>query len=65
MQRLALFDLDNTLINLDEAFDVWLAEFAEEYALGAEAIGWLPPPSSQGVSPPIWTPPLTRNEVLS
>ncbi|MEU6724105.1 hypothetical protein ABZ917_10375 [Nonomuraea wenchangensis] len=41
MQRLALFDLDNTLINLDEAFKVWSAEFAKEHALGAEATGQL------------------------
>ncbi|MEU6795727.1 cation transporting ATPase C-terminal domain-containing protein [Nonomuraea wenchangensis] len=40
MQRLALFDLDNTLINLDEAFKVWSAEFAKEHALGAEATAW-------------------------
>jgi len=41
MQRLALFDLDNTLIQLDEAFRVWGEEFAEEHALGHEAISWL------------------------
>ncbi|WP_424536906.1 HAD family hydrolase [Sphaerisporangium viridialbum] len=41
MQRLALFDLDNTLVNLDEAFGVWAEEFADEHGLGAEAVGWL------------------------
>ncbi|MFJ2030541.1 HAD family hydrolase [Streptosporangium sp. NPDC087985] len=41
MQRLALFDLDNTLIDLDEDFLVWAEEFAEEHALGPEATGWL------------------------
>ncbi|WP_248964272.1 HAD family hydrolase [Sphaerisporangium perillae] len=41
MQRLALFDLDNTLVNLDEAFRVWVAEFAGEHDLGAEAVDWL------------------------
>ncbi|MER6174415.1 HAD family hydrolase [Streptosporangium sp. NPDC001681] len=41
MQRLALFDLDNTLINLDEAFQAWAGGFAGEYGLGREAIGWL------------------------
>ncbi|WP_405142630.1 HAD family hydrolase [Sphaerisporangium sp. NBC_01403] len=41
MQRLALFDLDNTLVNLDEAFGVWVEEFAGEHGLGSEAVGWL------------------------
>jgi HAD superfamily hydrolase (TIGR01549 family) len=41
MQPLALFDLDNTLINLDEAFQVWAGEFADEHGLGREAVGWL------------------------
>ncbi|MEU4541196.1 HAD family hydrolase [Streptosporangium sp. NPDC023825] len=41
MQRLALFDLDNTLVNLDEAFRVWAAEFADGYGLGREAVDWL------------------------
>ncbi|MEO3813054.1 HAD family hydrolase [Sphaerisporangium sp. B11E5] len=41
MQRLALFDLDNTLVNLDEAFRMWVEEFAGEHDLGAEAVDWL------------------------
>ncbi|GII93481.1 HAD family hydrolase [Sinosporangium siamense] len=41
MQRLALFDLDNTLVNLDEAFRVWVGEFVDEHGLGCEAAGWL------------------------
>ncbi|SNT64226.1 putative hydrolase of the HAD superfamily [Streptosporangium subroseum] len=41
MQRLALFDLDNTLINLDEAFQTWAGEFADQYGLGCEAVDWL------------------------
>ena len=41
MQRLALFDLDNTLVNLDEAFQRWAAEFAGGYGLGREAVDWL------------------------
>ncbi|MFI6457984.1 HAD family hydrolase [Streptosporangium amethystogenes] len=41
MQRLALFDLDNTLVNLDEAFQVWVKEFAEEHDLKCEAANWL------------------------
>lgn len=41
VQRLALFDLDDTLINLREAFRVWAAEFAEDHRLGPEAVDWL------------------------
>ncbi|GLW05410.1 hypothetical protein Misp01_05400 [Microtetraspora sp. NBRC 13810] len=41
MQRLALFDLDNTLIDLDAAFQVWAREFAEDRRLGQGAVGWL------------------------
>ncbi|MEU0482969.1 HAD family hydrolase [Streptosporangium sp. NPDC006013] len=41
MQRLALFDLDNTLVNLNEAFQVWAGEFAGEHDLGREAVDWL------------------------
>ncbi|MEV0628206.1 hypothetical protein ACI2LC_34855 [Nonomuraea wenchangensis] len=41
MRRLALFDLDNTLVNLDEAFEVWAKEFAAEHGLGSEAVDWL------------------------
>ncbi|MEV6868536.1 HAD family hydrolase [Streptosporangium subroseum] len=41
MQRLALFDLDNTLVNLDEAFQIWVSEFVREHALEHGAVGWL------------------------
>ncbi|MFF0312922.1 HAD family hydrolase [Streptosporangium sp. NPDC004379] len=41
MQRLALFDLDNTLVELDEAFCIWAEEFAAEFDLGREAADWL------------------------
>ncbi|MFC4591853.1 HAD family hydrolase [Sphaerisporangium corydalis] len=41
MQRLALFDLDNTLVNLDEAFQVWVGEFVKEHGLKREAADWL------------------------
>ncbi|TQS19883.1 HAD family hydrolase [Microbispora sp. KK1-11] len=41
MQRLALFDLDNTLVNLDEAFQMWAKEFVDEHGLDHEAIDWL------------------------
>ncbi|GAA4598132.1 HAD family hydrolase [Planotetraspora phitsanulokensis] len=41
MQRLALFDLDNTLIDLDAAFVSWAEEFAEDHGLGQDGVGWL------------------------
>lgn len=41
MQRLALFDLDNTLIDLDAAFALWATEFVAERGLNAEAVDWL------------------------
>ncbi|MGW4967358.1 hypothetical protein ACWEPL_59970 [Nonomuraea sp. NPDC004186] len=41
MQRLALFDLDNTLIDLDAAFPIWVEEFTDAYGLGPEAFDWL------------------------
>lgn len=41
MQRCALFDLDNTLVDLDEAFEIWVTEFTDGYGLGREAVDWL------------------------
>ncbi|MFI6511593.1 HAD family hydrolase [Streptosporangium sp. NPDC050855] len=41
MQRLALFDLDNTLIDLDAAFQVWAEEFTEEHRLGRKAVDYM------------------------
>ncbi len=38
MQRLALFDLDNTLIDLDAAFRVWAEEFVKARGLGLAAM---------------------------
>ncbi|MEV4096680.1 HAD family hydrolase [Streptosporangium saharense] len=38
---LGLFDLDNTLIDLDAALHVWAEEFATERALTTEAVDWL------------------------
>ncbi|GII58998.1 hypothetical protein Pth03_73870 [Planotetraspora thailandica] len=49
MQQLALFDLDNTLIDLDAAFRVWAGEFAAERALGAGAVDWLVAVDREGV----------------
>jgi FMN phosphatase YigB (HAD superfamily) len=41
MQRLALFDLDNTLVDRDGAFRRWAEGFVAEYALPADALAWL------------------------
>jgi HAD superfamily hydrolase (TIGR01549 family) len=41
VQRLALFDLDNTLIDLDAAFLLWAQEFAAEQRLGRKAVDHL------------------------
>jgi FMN phosphatase YigB (HAD superfamily) len=41
VRRLALFDLDNTLVDLDEAFRAWAKEFADERGLGHGAVDWL------------------------
>ncbi|MDF5757640.1 HAD family hydrolase [Spongiactinospora sp. TRM90649] len=41
MQRLALFDLDDTLIDLRDAFRVWATEFAADHRLGDGAVDWL------------------------
>ncbi|GAA1506530.1 haloacid dehalogenase type II [Sphaerisporangium rubeum] len=41
MQRLALFDLDNTLVDLDEGFRAWVEEFAGAHGLGSEEVDWL------------------------
>ncbi|WP_193319030.1 HAD family hydrolase [Nonomuraea phyllanthi] len=41
VQRLALFDLDRTLIDLDAAFRRWAEEFAERHRLDAEGLTWL------------------------
>lgn len=38
MQRLVLFDLDDTPINLGEVFQAWAGEFASEHGLGHEAV---------------------------
>jgi FMN phosphatase YigB (HAD superfamily) len=41
VQRLALFDLDNTLIDLDQGFRKWVEEFVDERGLRDEAVEWL------------------------
>lgn len=39
--RIALFDLDNTLVDRSAAFRRWAQAFAEERQLGAQAVEWL------------------------
>ncbi|MGV9408684.1 HAD family hydrolase [Nocardia sp. NPDC003693] len=39
--RFALFDLDDTLIDLSGAYARWAAEFAERHRLNADSISWL------------------------
>jgi HAD superfamily hydrolase (TIGR01549 family) len=41
MQRLALFDLDNTLVDRRAAFVEWAAEFTGAHGLGDGALGWV------------------------
>ncbi|MBB6545877.1 HAD family hydrolase [Nonomuraea rubra] len=41
MQRLTLFDLDRTLIDLNDAFLRWAEEFAERHRLNHEDLAWL------------------------
>ncbi|NUT39329.1 MAG: HAD family hydrolase [Thermoactinospora sp.] len=41
MRPLALFDLDNTLIDRLDAFKLWAAEFARDRSLGPGAVEWL------------------------
>lgn len=40
MERLALFDLDNTLISLAGAFRLFVAEFAQQHGLEAADLAW-------------------------
>ena len=48
MQRLALFDLDNTLVQRDRAFAAWADEFVAEHGLDRRvARGDLTPGPSQ------------------
>jgi putative hydrolase of the HAD superfamily len=41
MRRLALFDLDDTLVDQAGAFARWAAAFVDEYRLAADAADWL------------------------
>ncbi|MEV4013101.1 HAD-IA family hydrolase [Nonomuraea angiospora] len=48
---LALFDLDNTLIDRLAAFELWAAEFAAERGLGEGAVAWLVAADADGSLP--------------
>ncbi|MFG2128431.1 HAD family hydrolase [Streptomyces sp. NPDC048751] len=48
MQRLALFDLDGTLVDRQAAFTAWAREFAEEQGLTDGAVDWLSAADQQG-----------------
>jgi len=41
VDRLAIFDLDNTLVDRSAAFASWAATFTERWGLGPEALVWL------------------------
>jgi putative hydrolase of the HAD superfamily len=41
MQRLALFDLDDTLVDRRAAFTAWAAEFVVDHDLDPGALTWL------------------------
>lgn len=51
MQRLALFDLDNTLVDRDDAFRRWAAEFVEAHGLPAGALEWMIEADDGGFGP--------------
>jgi putative hydrolase of the HAD superfamily len=51
MRRLALFDLDNTLIDRTDLFARWSAGFAASYDLPAEAPAWLVDADGDGFVP--------------
>lgn len=51
MQRLVLFDLDNTLVDRQLAFVAWAREFAAERELGEEAPQWLIAADARGAGP--------------
>ncbi|MEV4356243.1 HAD family hydrolase [Nonomuraea sp. NPDC049625] len=50
-RRLALFDLDNTLIDRLAAFELWAAEFAAGRGLGEGAAAWMVATDADGSLP--------------
>jgi HAD superfamily hydrolase (TIGR01549 family) len=51
VDRLAIFDLDNTLVDRSAAFAGWAAGFAERWGLGPEALPWLIEEDRDGFAP--------------
>ncbi|MFF3852896.1 HAD family hydrolase [Micromonospora sp. NPDC002575] len=54
MQRLALFDLDNTLVDRSEAFRLWAVEFCADHGLPGDALAWLIASDQDGSVPRDW-----------
>ncbi|MEU4398082.1 HAD family hydrolase [Micromonospora orduensis] len=54
MQRLALFDLDNTLVDRSEAFRCWAVEFCADHELPDDALAWLIATDQDGSVPRDW-----------
>ncbi|WP_431933652.1 HAD family hydrolase [Micromonospora sp. RP3T] len=54
MQRLALFDLDNTLVDRSEAFRRWAVEFCADHGLSDDALAWLIATDQDGFVPRDW-----------
>ncbi|MEU8180524.1 HAD family hydrolase [Micromonospora sp. NPDC049047] len=54
MQRLALFDLDNTLVDRSEAFRRWAVEFCADRELPDDALAWLIATDQDGAVPRNW-----------
>ncbi|MBQ0994796.1 HAD family hydrolase [Micromonospora sp. H61] len=54
MQRLALFDLDNTLVDRSEAFRRWAVEFCADRELPDDALAWLIATDQDGAVPRDW-----------
>ena len=51
MTSLALFDLDNTLLNREEAFALWTHLFLEAYGLGESAVSTIQIADADGYNP--------------
>ncbi|KKK05539.1 HAD family hydrolase [Micromonospora sp. HK10] len=51
MQRLALFDLDNTLVDRTEAFRRWAVEFCADHGLPDDELAWLLVTDQDGAVP--------------
>ncbi|MFI2662466.1 HAD family hydrolase [Micromonospora carbonacea] len=54
MQRMALFDLDNTLVDRSGAFRRWAVEFCADHGLPDDALAWLIATDQDGAVPRDW-----------